>query len=77
MQQQICHKYLSAFIMSISMVGIMSFTTTSFKYGWHHGFLSEWIKNYIISWPVAFSVIIFIRPKVEKLTYQISEKICK
>ena len=35
--------------------------------GWHEGFMSFWFENWMISWAIAFPVVLVLLPWVRRL----------
>lgn len=56
------------FFLSCFMSGMISFINMLRNLGWYDGFLSFWFQNWMISWAVAFPVVLVMLPWVRKLT---------
>jgi hypothetical protein len=54
-------------LMTTYMAGLMTLAITLVNTGLDAGFLGRWAKAFLISWPIAFSLITVGRPLVLRL----------
>ncbi|MCE8031446.1 DUF2798 domain-containing protein [Halomonas daqingensis] len=54
-------------LMTTYMAGLMTLAITLVNTGFDSGFLGRWAKAFLISWPIAFSLITVGRPLVLRL----------
>lgn len=56
------------FILSCLMSGIISMINMLRNLGWIDGFMPLWFHNWMISWAIAFPVVLTLLPVVRKFT---------
>ena len=56
------------FILSCLMSGIISMINMLRNLGWIDGFLALWFHNWMISWAIAFPVVVTLLPFVRRFT---------
>ena len=54
------------FILSFLMSGIISFVNMLRTLGWFDGFMMLWGYNWMISWAIAFPIVVTLLPFVRK-----------
>lgn len=59
---------LVPFILSCLMSGIISFVNMLRNLGWFEGFMALWFHNWMISWAIAFPIVLTLLPFVRKFT---------
>lgn len=59
-------------LLSAIMVCIVSAFVLTFSQGIHAGFLSQWLKSCITTWPVAFPTVAIVAPWVRRVVSQIT-----
>ena len=59
-------RLVTALLMSIYMVTIMTFVITWVNTGIDADFLSRWWRAFYIAWPIAFSLILLGGPLMQK-----------
>ena len=57
--------------MTAVMVLMVTLVATILNLGMHAGFLFQWIKAYLVAWPVAAITGYFIMPAARRLTTRI------
>ncbi len=55
------------FFLSCLMSGIISFINMLRNVGWYDGFLAFWFENWMLSWLIAFPVVLVLLPWVRRL----------
>lgn len=55
------------FFLSCLMSGIISFINMLRNLGWHDGFMAFWFENWLVSWAIAFPVVLVLLPWVRRL----------
>ena len=56
------------FFLSCLMSGIISMINMLRALGWSDGFMSLWFHNWMISWAIAFPVVVTLLPFVRRFT---------
>lgn len=56
------------FILSCLMSGIISCINMLRNLGWFEGFLTVWFHNWMLSWAIAFPIVLTLLPFVRKFT---------
>ncbi len=56
------------FILSCLMSGIISFINMLRNLGWFEEFLALWFHNWMISWAIAFPIVVTLLPFVRRFT---------
>jgi Protein of unknown function (DUF2798) len=64
-------RLILAALMSSVMVAMVTFIVTVLDLGLRSGFLSKWLKAYLIAWPVAAITAFFIMAPARHLTERI------
>ena len=64
-------RLILAALMSAVMVCVVTGLVTYLNLGFRADFLMEWIKAYLIAWPVAAGTAYLIMPTARRLTQQI------
>jgi hypothetical protein len=54
-------------LLSIVMVGIVSAFVLAISRGFHPGFVAQWLKSCMTTWPVAFVAVTLLAPWVRKV----------
>ena len=54
------------FILSCLMSGIISLINLLRNIGWYEGFIDLWLKNWMISWSMAFPIVLLLLPWVRR-----------
>lgn len=58
---------LFSFLLSAIMVCIVSGFVLLTAQGLHEGFLMQWLKSILTTWPVAFPTVLVVAPWVRKI----------
>lgn len=53
-------------VMSLFMIGIMSFVVTYMNIGWTDQTVNKWLSSYLIAWLVGFPLLYFFAPIFKK-----------
>ncbi|BAS67643.1 MAG: DUF2798 domain-containing protein [Gammaproteobacteria bacterium] len=53
-------------IMSLFMIGIMSFVVTYMNIGWSDQTIDKWLHSYLIAWLVGFPLLFVFAPIFKK-----------
>ena len=56
------------FILSCLMSGIISMVNMLRALGWVEGLITLWFQNWMISWAIAFPVVLVVLPLVRRFT---------
>ena len=64
-------RFILAALMSAVMVCMVTLLVTCLNLGFRSDFLIEWVKAYLIAWPVAADTAYLIMPTARRLTQQI------
>lgn len=56
-----------AVLMSLYMVTLMTCVITWANTGFGDGFLARWWHAFLIAWPIAFALILFGAPRLQRL----------
>ena len=59
-------------LLSSIMVGIVSAFVLLTTQGLSDGFLSQWVKSCVLTWPVAFPTVTLVAPWVRKVVGRIT-----
>lgn len=59
-------------LLSAIMVAIVSAFVLTVTQGIHAGFLSQWLRSFVMTWPVAFPAVTLVAPWVRKATGQLT-----
>ena len=54
-------------LLSAIMVGIVSGFVLTTTQGLHAGFLSQWLRSCVTTWPVAFPTVAIVAPWVRRI----------
>ncbi len=65
---------LTAALMTIVMVAIVTFVATFLALGLDQGFVWQWAKAYIIAWPIAAGTGFVVMPTARRLAERIAGK---
>ena len=60
-------------LLSAIMVTIVSAFVIVVSQGFRDGFLTQWVRSCLTTWPVAFVSVTFLAPQVRKLVALITE----
>jgi hypothetical protein len=63
---------LTAALMTIVMVAIVTFVATWLALGLDRGFLWQWAKAFIIAWPIAAATGFLVMPTARRLAERIA-----
>jgi hypothetical protein len=63
---------LTAALMTIVMVAIVTFVATWLALGLDRGFLWQWAKAFIIAWPIAAATAFLVMPTARRLAERIA-----
>jgi hypothetical protein len=66
-------KIVFALLMGVITTGIISFSLIGINLGFTNNFISIWLKSWVLAYVIVIPAILFIGPKVQKL----SDKIVK
>jgi hypothetical protein len=61
-------RFILAATMSSMMVAMVTLIVTGLNLGLHHDFILQWVKAYIIAWPVAAITGYLIMPMARRFT---------
>jgi hypothetical protein len=59
-------------LLSAIMVCIVSAFVLTISQGIHSGFLAQWLKSCVTTWPVAFPTVAIVAPWVRRVVSQIT-----
>jgi hypothetical protein len=59
-------------ILSAIMVAIVSAFVLATSQGLHAGFVTQWLRSCLTTWPVAFPTVTIVAPWVRKLVAQVT-----
>lgn len=59
-------------LLSAIMVCIVSAFVLIISQGFHAGFVEQWIKSCITTWPIAFPTVALVAPLVRKVVGQLT-----
>lgn len=59
-------------LLSAIMVTIVSAVVLAINQGIHHGFLWNWLKSSMTTWPVAFPTVTLVAPWVRRVVGRIT-----
>ena len=59
-------------LLSAIMVGIISAFVLISSQGLHSEFLSQWLRSFLTTWPVAFAAVSVVAPWVRKIVARIT-----
>ena len=59
-------------VLSVLMVGIVSAFVLTISQGIHPGFVAQWLKSCVTTWPVAFPTVAIVAPWVRRLVSRIT-----
>ena len=59
-------------VLSVLMVGIVSAFVLTISQGIHPGFVAQWLKSCVTTWPVAFPTVAIVAPWVRRLVARIT-----
>ena len=59
-------------VLSVIMVGIVSAFVLTISQGIHPGFVAQWLKSCVTTWPVAFPTVAIVAPWVRRLVARIT-----
>lgn len=54
-------------LLSAIMVGIVSAFVLAITQGFHTGFLTQWLRSCVMTWPVAFPTVTLVAPWVRRV----------
>lgn len=63
---------LFGFLLSAIMVCIISGFVLVTTQGIHPGFLAQWLKGFLTTWPVAFPTVLVVAPWVRKIVARLT-----
>lgn len=63
---------LFGLILSAIMVTVVSGFVLAITQGLHAGFLSQWLKSALTTWPIAFPTVTLIAPWVRRMVGRIT-----
>ena len=69
------HRLILALLMSSVMVLMVTLLVTLLDLGLRPDFLTQWVKAYLIAWPVAAITAFLIMPSARRLTERIVARI--
>ncbi len=61
-------RFILAAPMSAMMVFLVTLLVTYLNLGWRADFLTQWVKAYVIAWPVAATTAFLIIPMARRAT---------
>ena len=59
-------------LLSMIMVTVVSAFVLAINQGLHPGFLAQWTKSCITTWPMAFVTVTLVAPQVRKVVAQLT-----
>ena len=59
-------------LLSMIMVAVVSAFVLAINQGLHPGFLAQWAKSCITTWPMAFVTVTIVAPQVRKLVAKLT-----
>ena len=54
-------------LLSAIMVAVVSALVLAINQGIHHGFLGQWLRSCLTTWPVAFPTVTLVAPWVRRV----------
>lgn len=60
-------------ILSVIMVAIVSAFVLASTRGIHSGFLAQWLRSCVMTWPVAFPTVTFVAPWVRRAVGRLTD----
>ena len=54
-------------LLSAIMVAVVSALVLAINQGIHHGFLGQWVRSCLTTWPVAFPTVTLVAPWVRRV----------
>lgn len=63
---------LTAALMTIVMVAVVTFVATWLALGFDRGFPWQWAKAFIISWPIAAATAFLVMPTARRLAERLA-----
>lgn len=54
-------------LLSMIMVAVVSAFVLAINQGLHHGFLAQWARSCMTTWPMAFATVTVVAPLVRRL----------
>jgi hypothetical protein len=66
-----------ALIMALVTTGVISSSLVLFNFGFKPGFIITWLRSWLISYPMAVALIIFVGPGVQALARFINDLLRK
>jgi hypothetical protein len=61
-------KFIYPVLTAGQMVLMVTLVATYINLGWRHDFILQWMKAYVISWPVAAGAAFFAMPVAQRAT---------
>ena len=61
-------KFIYPVLTAGQMVLMVTLVATYINLGWRHDFILQWMKAYLISWPVAAGAAFFAMPVAQRAT---------
>ena len=58
-------------VMSLFMIGIMSFVVTYLNIGWNEETIDKWLSSFFVAWVVGFPLLYFFGPVFRKVITRI------
>jgi len=68
-------RLLTATLMTVVMVAMVTFIATLLNLGFDRGFLLQWAKAYIVAWPIAAVTGFLVMPAARRLADQILSRL--
>lgn len=62
---------LTAALMTIIMVALVTFVATWLALGFDRGFMWQWAKAYLIAWPIAAATAFVVMPTARRVAERI------
>jgi hypothetical protein len=62
---------LTAALMTIIMVALVTFVATWLALGFDRGFMWQWAKAYLIAWPIAAATAFLVMPMARRMAERI------
>jgi hypothetical protein len=60
-------------LLSAIMVGLVSAFVLGINHGIHAGFVAQWLKSCLTTWPVAFPAVTLMAPWVRRVVGRLTE----
>ncbi len=74
MSRELQQRLLFSFLMSCLMAFIIGAWVTLINLGPIPGYISYWMKAFLLAWPAGFTVVVLFAPSIQRLTQSLLVK---